>query len=57
VRIDATLSGGYVQEVKFINALERQKPFFIVDGILLGETQGGDVRLGVTLETFVKTGT
>jgi hypothetical protein len=57
VEIAADLSGDYVQEVKFINALEREKLFFIVNGVNLGERQGGQVQLSVVLETYVKTGT
>jgi Tfp pilus assembly protein PilO len=56
VKIDAALSGDYLQEVKFINALERQKLFFVVNGVTLGERQGGEVQLSVTLETYLKSG-
>ncbi len=57
VQIVANLSGDYLQEVKFINSLERQKLFFIVDGITLGESEAGQVHLGVTLETYLRSGT
>ncbi len=39
-------------EVKFINALERDKMFFLVDGVALGEQQG-NVRLQLKLETYM----
>jgi len=52
--IDATLSGSYVDTIKFINALERSKMFFIVDEIGLGEQQGGGVHLSVKLEAYVR---
>lgn len=54
VRVDATISGDYVAAVKFINAAERDKMFFIVDQVNLAEQQGGTVRLAVGLETYVK---
>jgi type IV pilus assembly protein PilO len=54
--IRATLSGGYSQEAKFINALERDPLFFIVRSVSLVEQQGGGVRLQVTLETYLKEG-
>jgi Tfp pilus assembly protein PilO len=54
IRVDANISGDYVAAVKFINAAERDKMFFIVDQVNLGEQQGGTVRLAVGLETYVK---
>jgi len=54
VRVDANISGDSVAAVKFINAAERDKLFFIVDQVNLGEQQGGTVRLAVGLETYVK---
>jgi type IV pilus assembly protein PilO len=57
VRIDANIEGDYLQEVKFINALERDKMFFLITSVNLGEAQGGKVRLDLQLETYRKTGT
>jgi type IV pilus assembly protein PilO len=54
VRIDANITGDYVAAVKFINAVERDKMFFIVDGVNFGEQQAGSVRLAVALETYMK---
>lgn len=54
IRIGANVTGDYLQEVKFINSVERSKMFFIVDNIGLAEQQAGVVRLGVTLETYMK---
>jgi type IV pilus assembly protein PilO len=53
--IEVTLSGDYLQEVKFINALERDKIFFLIDGVALGEQQG-NVRLQLKLETYLRNG-
>ncbi len=53
--MEASISGDYLQEVKFINALERDKMFFLIDGITLGEQQG-NVRLQLKLETYMRAG-
>ena len=54
VEIDADFSGGYLQLVRFINALERDPVFFIVDSVQLGSEQGGVVKLQLKLETYQK---
>jgi hypothetical protein len=55
LNIEVALSGSYLQEVKFINALERDKLFFVVDGVTLGEQQG-NVRLQLKIETYLRSG-
>lgn len=55
LNMEITLSGDYLQEVKFINALERDKMFFLIDGIALAEQQG-NVRLQLKLETYLRSG-
>ncbi len=55
VEIAANLSGDYLQLVRFINALERNKLFFIVDDVELGGEQSGEVRLQIKLETYLRT--
>jgi type IV pilus assembly protein PilO len=55
LNIEIALSGDYLQEVKFINALERDKMFFLINGVALGEQQG-NVRLQVKLETYLRGG-
>ena len=55
LNIELALSGSYLQEVKFINALERDKLFFLIDGVTLGEQQG-NVRLQLKLETYLRPG-
>jgi type IV pilus assembly protein PilO len=55
LNMEITLSGDYLQEVKFINALERDKMFFLIGGIALGEQQG-NVRLQLKLETYLRAG-
>ena len=40
---------------RFINALERNKLFFIVDGVQLGSEQSGGVKLQIKVETYSRT--
>jgi type IV pilus assembly protein PilO len=62
VRIEANITGDYLAAVKFINAVERDKMFFIINNVSLtehqagGAGQGGTVGLGVNLETYLKSG-
>jgi len=56
VTVTANLGGNYEQAMKFINALERDKMFFIVNGVSLGDQTGGNVRLNIILETYMKGG-
>ena len=55
LNIEIALSGDYLQEVKFINSLERDKIFFLIDGVALAEQQG-NVRLQIKLETYLRSG-
>jgi Tfp pilus assembly protein PilO len=56
VELDASLSGSYVSLAKFINALERDETFFIIDGIGLAGEQKGPIRLQMKLGTYLKAG-
>jgi len=55
LNIEIALSGSYLQEVKFINALERDKMFFLIDSVSFGEQQG-NVRLQLKVETYLRAG-
>ena len=54
MEIEASLSGDYLQLVRFINALERDQLFFIINSVQLGGEQGGVVKLQMKMETFLK---
>ena len=56
VFIEADLTGDYLALVRFVNALERDQIFFIVDSVELAGEQNGQVKLGMKLETYQKTG-
>ncbi|HEY6764660.1 MAG TPA: hypothetical protein VI386_07805 [Candidatus Sulfotelmatobacter sp.] len=56
VEIEADLNGNYVALAKFINSVERDETFFIINSVTLGGEQQGPVRLNVKLETYLKEG-
>jgi type IV pilus assembly protein PilO len=56
VEIEADLAGDYLQLVRFVNALERDQLFFLVDSVVLGGEQNGVVKLQLKLETYLRTG-
>jgi Tfp pilus assembly protein PilO len=56
VQIEASFSGSYPSMMHFVNDLEKAKTFFLVDSVNVGEAQGGDVKLQMKLEAFVKAG-
>jgi type IV pilus assembly protein PilO len=56
VEIETSLSGDYLQLVRFINAVERDPLFFTITKVELGGEQAGTVKLQMKLETYLKTG-
>ncbi len=54
IYIDANCQGDYPQLVRFINALERDKTFFIINSVVLGDAQGGSVKLQIKVETYLR---
>jgi hypothetical protein len=54
VTMDASLTGDYRGLVKFINALERDKIFFLINGVTLTGQQTGQVSLRIRLTTFLR---
>ena len=52
VRIDATLSGDYRPLVQFINSIERDKLFFVINTLTLTGQQSGTVNLRVGMKTY-----
>lgn len=52
--IRANLNGGYTQAMKFINSLERNKLFFVVDRVGLAEQTGGQLRLTVDVHAYIR---
>jgi type IV pilus assembly protein PilO len=56
LEIEAELVGDYKSLAHFINALERDDMFFIIDNVTLGGQQQGPVKLNMKLEAFLKVG-
>jgi type IV pilus assembly protein PilO len=52
--IDASVSGEYRPIVEFINAVERDKLFFVINGINLTGQQTGQVNLRIRLTTYLR---
>lgn len=56
VRMDATLSGDYRPLVMFMNSLERDKMFFVINAVTLTGQQSGTVSLRLRLTTYLRAG-
>jgi len=56
VEIEGNFSGDYLQQVRFINAVERSKLFYTVDSVDLASENAGPVRLAVTLHSYLRSG-
>ena len=56
VEMEADLAGNYTSLAKFINALERDEMFFIINSVTLGGEPTGPVKLNVKLEAYLKAG-
>ena len=54
VMVEAQLSGEYAKVARFINAVERDKTFLIVDQVDLEDQKGGAVRLQIHFETYLR---
>ncbi len=57
IEMEYDLSGNYTSLAKFINAVERDQMFFMINSITLNGEPQGAVKLGVKLETYLKVGT
>jgi len=54
LRMDASLTGDYRPLVLFINALERDKTFFLIRAVALVGQQGGTVGVRMGLTTYLR---
>ena len=54
VRMDASVSGDYSSVMRFINSIERDKMFFVIDGLTLTGQQGGLVNLRLKMTTYLR---
>ncbi len=56
VRIDANLTGDYAPLVRMISGLERDKIFFLINGLTLTGQQSGAVSLRMRVTTYLRPG-
>lgn len=56
VFLEANCQADYKELVRFINALERDRTFFIINNVILGDAQGSSVKLQIKLETYLRVG-
>jgi len=54
VVMEVDMAGSYTGLAKFINALERDEMFFIINNVTLGGEPQGQVKLSVSMETYLK---
>ncbi len=54
VVITVSMSGDYASEIRFVNALEREKKFYILDRLQIGDSGGNQVRVELQLETYLR---
>jgi len=54
LQMHAGLAGQYVDLVKFINSVERDRMFFIIDTVSLTGQKSNEVRLDVKLDTYLR---
>lgn len=54
VRMDASIAGDYRPTVELINSLERDRMFFVINGIALSGQQTGQVNLRLRMTTYLR---
>ena len=52
--MDAGISGGYPEIMRFVNALERDQTFFVIRAMALTGQQGGLVNLRIRISTWLR---
>ena len=56
IDMEADLSGSYTSLAHFINAIERDEMFFVINSVTLGGEPQGAVKLSVKLEAYLRVG-
>jgi Tfp pilus assembly protein PilO len=54
IGISIQIRGSYDQNIRFINAVERQKLMLLIDGVSFGGMQGDSLTVSVHLSTFLR---
>lgn len=54
IGISIQIRGSYDQNIRFINAVERQKMMLLIDGVSFGGMQGDNLTVSLHLSTFLR---
>jgi hypothetical protein len=54
ISMDAGITGGYPQIMRFVNSLERDQNFFVIRAMALNGQQGGMVNLRLRVSTWLR---
>jgi ribosome-binding factor A len=54
IGITIQVHGSYTQDIRFINAVERQKMMLLIDGVSFGGMQSDELTVSVHLSTFLR---
>lgn len=54
INISLTLHGGYEQDMRFINAIERQKQLLLINGVSFGGMQSDKLIVSMNLSTYAR---
>jgi type IV pilus assembly protein PilO len=54
VTMNVAVTGDYGKVMRFINGVERNKIFFLIDGLTLADQKAGVVRLDLRLEAYLR---
>jgi Tfp pilus assembly protein PilO len=55
ISMSTSVEGNYAAVVKFINALERSKNFYLLNDLHLGSATAGGIKLDLVLRTYFRT--
>jgi len=55
IQVSTKVTSDYPSLIRFINGLERSKDFYLLDGLTLHATNGGQVDLEIKLHTYFRT--
>ena len=54
IGITIQVHGSYEQDMRFVNAVERQKMLLLIDAVSFGGMQGNALTVSVHLSTFLR---
>lgn len=54
IGITVKVQGSYEQNIRFINAVERQKMMLLIDGVSFGGMQGDTLTVSIHMATFLR---